>query len=162
MARVVRFRDEILRGLRLGAIFLAVFIASVAAYRITHEAPAVAAKREAPEPAAPTPRAPQPDFGDPDGPHLPPPPPVARKKRVDPPVTAPVEVESKPPEVASPPAPEHEVAVEPARPEPPPQKIEAPEDPDPVAPVTKPEARPKRWLRAVGRFLHVVRAAPEN
>lgn len=36
----MRFREDILRGLRLGAILLAMFIAGVASYRMTREGPA--------------------------------------------------------------------------------------------------------------------------
>jgi hypothetical protein len=161
----VRFRDDILRGLRLGAILLTVFIAGVAAYRIAREGPAAREERqekeamtaEAPPPAAT--RAPDPRFLE--GAPLPPPPPAigsgTRKstRRVTP-VAAPVEVENKPPEsVPAPEIVEHITAVEkPPQPEPVPEQIV--EAPAPVAPVTKPEARPKRWVRAVGRFLHVV------
>jgi hypothetical protein len=164
----VRFRDDILRGLRLGAILLALFIAGVAGYRVVREAPAARNEKDAltpetPKPAPPV-RAPDPRFLS--GAPIPPPPPTAAGARktarhAAPAAPAPpMEIADKP--VDSPPASESIVREAPvetaAQPEPVPEKIA---EPLPVTPVAKPEARPKRWARAVGRFLHIVHS-PNN
>jgi hypothetical protein len=154
----VRFRNDILRGLRIGTILLALFIAGVVTYRIVPEYRAAALTREeSAKPAAP--RGPDPRFlaGSP----VPPPPPAVGGKKsarraVPVAAAAPVEIADKPFE--NPPASEsviREAPVEAAPPLPAPVQ-EMVESPAPVVPVAKPEARPKRWARAVGRFLHIV------
>ena len=164
----MRFRDDILRGLRLGAILLTLFIAGVAAFRVVREGPAARNEKDAvtgdtPQPATP-PRGPDPRFLS-AAPVPPPPPSVGARKstrRPAPVAPAPVEIAEHPVEI--PPASEsivREAPVEPpAQPEPVHQKIA--DSPALVVPVLKPEPRPKRWARAVGRFLHVVRPAPDN
>jgi hypothetical protein len=157
----VRLRDHIFRGLRLGAILLALFIAGVAAYRIAREAPRAPVARHAPKP-------PSPHVADAHAPKeasipVPPPPPVAGSARkvtrsTAPPVTRPVETDNPPAHILDhPQEPEREVVTETAQhAEPAPeQTIEAPESTEPDQPPVKPEARPKRWLKAVGRFFHV-------
>jgi protein TonB len=158
----VRFRNDILRGLRIGTILLALFIAGVVTYRIAPEFRAAALTREeTPKPAAP--RGPDPRFlaGSP----VPPPPPtVGGKKtarRPAPIAAAPVEVADTPFE--NPPASESVIREAPIEAVPPPTPVQETivESPAPVVPVAKPEARPKRWARAVGRFLHIVHP-PQN
>jgi hypothetical protein len=157
----VRFRDDILRGLRLGAILLALFIAGVAAYRIAREAPRAPVARHAPKP--PSLRVPEARASKESSIPVPPPPPVAAGARkltrtAAPPATRPAETENPPAAVLDhPPELEREVVTETAQhAEPAPEKtIEAPASPAPDQPPVKPEARPKRWLKAVGRFLHV-------
>ena len=158
----MRFRDDILRGLRLGAILLALFIAGVAAYRIAREAPrAPVARHAAPKP--PSPRVPDARGSGESSIPVPPPPPVAGSARkitrnAAPPVARPAETETPPADVLEhAPELEREVVTETAQhSEPAPEKtIEAPVSPAPEQPPVKPEARPKRWLKAVGRFLHV-------
>ena len=139
----------------MGAILLALFIAGVAAYRMVQEHPAAATVAPEAPPAPVPPRGPDPRFSD--GPPIPPPPPAVSRKparKAAPAAAAPVEIE----QVVTPPPsePEHlEAPLETAhQPEPVQEKVIEP--PAPVAPIAKPEARPKRWARAVGRFLHVV------
>src|SRR5258707_12423682 len=60
MIILVRFRGDILRGLRVGAILFAVLLVGVAVYRVMREAPppdSTVAKPPAAEPAAVTPTA---------------------------------------------------------------------------------------------------------
>lgn len=152
----MRFRNDILRGLRIGTILLALFIAGVVTYRIAPEFRAAALTRETPKPAAP--RGPDPRFlaGSP----VPPPPPAVGGKRsarrAAPAAPAPVEIVDQPFE--NPPASESVIREAPVEAAPPPAPVQEKivETPAPVAPAPKPEARPKRWARAVGRFLHIV------
>jgi hypothetical protein len=158
----VRFRDDILRGLRRGAVLLSLLIAGVVAYRMAPDIRAAltdkgGTAKENAKPAAT--RGPDPRFMA--GSSVPPPPPAAggRKavRRAAPVIAPPVETADQPFE--NPPASEsviREAPVETAAPLPAPVQEKIVESPAPVVPVAKPEARPKRWARAVGRFLHIV------
>lgn len=158
----MELRDDIVRGLRMGGILLALFIVGVAAFRISRESPPPKAPvaREAPAPVATR----VPDARYLNGPPIPPPPPVVGRKTrrrvepaaVAPAAVAPMEVERRIIEPVTKEAPAE--AAE--QPEPAQEKnVDLPEPVEPVAPdtpVAKPASRPKRWLHAVGRFLHVV------
>lgn len=143
--------DDIVRGLRVGAILLALLLGGVAAYRIAREIP----RNPPPPPKRARPASPVHDIWS--GSAIPPPPPPRRPANrfvapppkppvVEPPETRPedppVSAVENPPLVAKP-AP---VALE--------EETAIPEFED--QPVVKPEGRAKRAIKAVGRFLHIV------
>lgn len=155
------FRDDILRGLRLGATLLALLFAGVAAFRISREIPARAAPVEkASKPARPAP--PPHDLWS--GPAVPPPPPARKTaaRRAAP--VAKIPATERPAKTDLQPKPVSESVEDP---------VEKPAAPavTPIAqfkdansaatgteePAAKPEPRAKRVLKAVGRFLHIVR-----
>lgn len=164
----VRFRDDIVRGVRIGALLLAAVVVALTAHRLTPEASAPGPREKPPAPMA-TPPAPRPAAVKPLVKHVspvkddvPPPPPLSPEiRRVKPPVAplseAPVAVATSEqifaPEVKaddSAPLPQMEVAPAVVSAE---QSEPAPA-PEPAAPV-KTQNRGKRWIKAVGHFLHL-------
>ncbi len=147
--------DDIVRGLRVGGILLALLFGGVAAYRISREVP-----REIPHDPPPPPKRARPAAAARDiwsGPAIPPPPPARRAANR---VAAPLR---KPP-VVKPPAAKTEDPPASAVENPPVVAKPAPAAVEPVIairdsedePAAKPESRAKRAIKAVGRFLRLV------
>lgn len=154
-------REHIIRGARAGSILLLLLLAAYAGYRVMHEASAgaTAPKSTPPEHAAPVAaRVPVSTAG----PAVPPPPPPRARKPPNARVQTPVAQSDPAPE---PPSADKEpdeaaksdlvekgneekqpAAVQPVEP----QQEQANEDQSAPA-----DYRGKRWLKAVGRFLHV-------
>jgi hypothetical protein len=151
-------RQDIIRGARVGTILLALLIVGYAGYRVTHE-PAGTVPAETPK--AQTAPVKVPDMRYSNGPALPPPPPAKSRKPVRPPVAQTVvaqTVDAAPAAEKEPAATHDEKAVEENSPsdvkesEP----VEASAEPaSPPEDPAQPEARGRRWLKAVGRFLHL-------
>lgn len=146
----MRFREDILRGIRLGAILLATLLIGIAAYRILSATPAPKAKQQQKK-ALPA-IANAPPFV------VPPAPPIHRKasKRAVAQTTNPAESISQTPVVSTD---TEVVAVEQEKkgPDAAAEKVEA-TAPEPVRvgeATQNPGSRGRRWLRSVGHFLHI-------
>jgi len=155
-------REDILRGVRVGSILLAVLLVGFAGYRVMRE-PAGTVPTRAPEPRSAAP-APTPHVvPSTSGPAIPPPPPPKnRKARSQPPVQSAL-AETTPSEPVAPveqpvadvyksdsPVAETEEKAAPVVAE---QKSEPPPAVDDGT--DSQDGRGRRWLKAVGRFLHV-------
>ena len=159
----MRFREEILRGIRLGAICFALLLVWLAAYRVLREGPApdpLPQTQEVPPQAAPPAETPS------GSPLVPPPPPLVAPRRSASIRTAakPVVTESIPNTRVDTLAAPEEKAAEPIAteeqekegPDPTAEKAEAVTS-DPAGGVDNQKSgnRGKRLLKAVGRFLHI-------
>jgi hypothetical protein len=164
----VPFRDDILRGLRLGAILLVLLFAGVAIYRIAHEPADPSPEARKPLPAATKPSKPAGAAAHDiwSGPAIPPPPPTHTTRRASGNNVASGQKPADP--VVETPAPEperHEESL--AEASDPPKAPSAGAGEESPAPAEtelteeKPEGRPRRWVKAVGRFFHIVRQ-PQN
>lgn len=173
MYRKVHFRDDILRGLRLGGFLLAFLFAGVAAYRISKEPRATESVQVPDPPPADAPKADvKPKLRDPwAGPAIPPPPPSGRRSAAHraaaspaapAPVPTPAPAATEPAPAPLPSVAEH-VEIEKAD-----VPVKAPtagvreESPAPAASDEnqKSDNRAKRALKAVGRFLHIIHSDP--
>jgi hypothetical protein len=155
----MRFREDILRGVRLGGILFALLLVGVATYRVLRESPAPdpqPEKQEAPRQAS--------SSDPPIGPSLVPPPPplVVHKHPANKQADAKSAVaESIPTPVADAPTgdenpPAATVTEEEKKgPDSTAEKAEAESGPTVGVEHQKSENRSKRWIRAVGRFLHI-------
>jgi hypothetical protein len=147
------FREDVFRGLRLGAIVFAALLVGVAVYRIAREtAPAESTEQKPPEPvpAATTTAAPAAVPAPPSRPQIRRHP--VGQKTVAAASALPVETEP-----AAQPVDRVETADVKPEPEPSLEKTEAPAVVDTVnaAAADKKDTRGKRWVKAVGRFLHL-------
>jgi hypothetical protein len=164
-------RDEILKGVRIGSILLVGLLIAFTAYRLMHEAPAP--QSAAPKPAPPAvvakPAAPAVHLSGPAPLSVPPPPPVngpARRMAHGRPQvatnTAPAIIEAPAPPVdvveleMKPIDPPAEVKVDQADPQPFTPRVAAVPVPTPApSDPLGPDTRGKRWVKAVGHFLHI-------
>lgn len=173
----MRYRKDILRGVRLAAAAFAVLLLALISYRMLHGAPTEASRKAAPpavvrpEPS-PKPLAVHVSAADSDVPAPPGTPAVSHSARVHKPrvasqqaapaLPAPVIINAdvEPAPQPANPAPVNEIAAAPVLPgysalEVPSAAPEAPQDVP-----QKPENRKRGVLRSVGRFLHIVKRDP--
>jgi hypothetical protein len=148
--------DEVIRGLRWGAILVAALAICVACYRIARETPPAQA---APQAATSTVAAPLPMQGPivPQTKPVPAPPPIRKVARnIARPAFLPTPVAMPPVEARAvdEPAPIIETPSQPpiaAAPEIPVPTVASPQEPEQVQ-----DSRSRRWLKAVGRWVRVI------
>jgi hypothetical protein len=163
-------RQDILRGVRLAAILFAIILVALTSYRMLHVSAAPAAQPEARDIEPVGAKAAPAVVAVPGGAEVPPPPPVSARSNTRwvtrrPPVSTGVEA-ATPTEAASlrdttptPVAAPEPAPVVAAQPEPVPHAVAADDSKEVSAPPTETAQTQgphgKRWVHAVGRFLHV-------